>query len=456
MLLQRLSLTNFRNYVRLELPLAPGLSIVQGQNAQGKSNLIEAIAYLATSKSPRTSADAELVNWLALEEPYPYARLAADLKRSDRLERVDITLTPGGLGNGNLRKQVRINGVPKRGLDLVGLLLVVLFRPEDVDLVSGSPSERRRYLDIALCQIDHAYCRALSQYNKALEQRNALLRSLQSHGGHDAAVQLRFWDEKLAETGGLVMARRQWLINELEREASLRHLDLSSGYERLRLRYLPSFDPGHPPSKGHTPPSAPDEEGVRYDHLTPASVHGVFMAHLHHGRPRDLAAGMTLVGPHRDDLGFYLGDRNLRAFGSRGQQRTAALASKMAEIGIMTATAGAAPLLLLDDVMSELDASRRAMLRDALTTVSQALVTTTDWHHFTPDLLAGAQRLTVHAGQVEIVESLSISLDDRGRETKDEVVVATSRRENADAPSTGSGQAPQAARVGPVVVSGAG
>lgn len=402
MLLQRLSLTNYRNYVRLELSLPPGLTIVQGDNAQGKSNLLEAVAYLATSKSPRTSADAELVNWLAQQEPFPYARLAADLKRGDRLERVDITLMPGAAGNGSLRKQVRINNVPRRALDLVGLLLVVFFRPEDVDLVSGSPGERRRYLDIALCQIDHAYCRALSQFNKALEQRNALLRGLQN--SRDAAAQLRFWDEKLAETAGLVVTRRQWLINAIEREASLIHLDLSGGYERLQLRYLPSFDPGRPPQPGS---SAPEVEmaGVRYDELAPEAVRAVYLSHLHHGRGRDLAAGLTLVGPHRDDLGFYLGERNLRGFGSRGQQRTAALASKMAEIAIMTAVTGMAPLLLLDDVMSELDANRRAMLRDALSGVPQAVVTTTDWQHFPPELLSRALRLHVHAGQLRLLEA---------------------------------------------------
>ena len=398
MLLQRLSLTNFRNYARLELNLSTGLSIVQGENAQGKSNLLEAIAYLATSKSSRTSNETELVNWLAQEEPYPYTRLAAEIKKGDRLERIDVTLLPA-TGNGGYRKQVRINNVPKRAIDLVGMLLAVLFRPEDVDLVAGVPGERRRYLDIALCQIDRAYCRALSQYNKALEQRNALLRAL--HPGQQSHAELRFWDEKLAETGSLVISRRQWLIIELEKEASLRHLDLSGGYERLRLRYLPSFDPNQPPSG-----RSGSEEGVRYDGLTAEIVYSTFLAHLHAGRRRDLTSGITQIGPHRDDLGFYLGERNLRSFGSRGQQRTAALASKLAEVSIMTQVTGTAPLLLLDDVMSELDANRRAMLLDALTSVPQAIVTTTEWQPFTAALLAGARKLHVHAGQLQPVETL--------------------------------------------------
>jgi len=399
--LQRLSLTNYRNYVRLELALPAGISVVQGQNAQGKSNLLEAITYLATSRSPRTSSDSELINWSALDEPYPYMRLAAELNRDSRVQMVDITMMPGK-GNGRFRKQVRINGANKRALDMVGLLLVVLFRPEDVDLVSGSPSLRRRYLDVALCQIEPGYCRALSQYNKSLSQRNALLRSLRENP-KDAAAQLRYWDDKLVETGSVVMARRQWFINEIEQVASLRHLDLSGGYERLKIRYLPSFDPGHQPT--HERASYPStnslrEHGVSYGDLSPDQVRASFLAHLHAGRSRDLGAGMSLLGPHRDDLGFYLGERNLRNYGSRGQQRTAALASKMAELTIMTEVSGESPVLLLDDVMSELDAVRRGMVVDALLSAPQAIITTTDWERFDDAFLATANTLNVREGRL--------------------------------------------------------
>ncbi|RME85756.1 MAG: DNA replication/repair protein RecF [Caldilineae bacterium] len=401
MLLRHLSLTNFRNYVRLELDLAPGLSIVQGENAQGKSNLLEAIAYLATSRSPRAGSDAELVNWLVREEPYPYARLAAEVEKHQRVERLDITLLPAR-NNHRYRKQVRINGVNRRAIDLVGLMPVVLFRPEDVELVAGTPQQRRRYLDIALCQMEPPYCRALSEYNKTLSQRNALLRHL-AEGGGDPVQELRFWNDKLAETGSLVMAKRQWFINRLEREASLRHLDLSGGFERLRLRYLPSFDPGirpEPRQRRYPSTASLRERGVAYEALTPEQVRASFLAHLQAGLSRDLAAGMTLLGPHRDDLGFYLGEYNLRTYGSRGQQRTAALAARLAEVTIMTEAGGTAPILLMDDVMSELDATRRAMLVEALTSVPQAIVTTTDWEDFQTPLLEHATRLTVHAGQL--------------------------------------------------------
>ncbi len=402
--LRHLSLTNFRNYIRLELDLPLGLTIVQGQNAQGKSNLLEAIVYLATSKSLRAGSEAELVSWQVRDEPYPFARLAAEIQRGERVERIDITLLPNK-GNGRFRKQVRINGVNKRAMDLVGMMRTVIFRPEDVDLVSGSPGQRRRYLDIALCQMEPDYCRALSHYQKVLAQRNALLRNLAERSAGNVGEQLRFWDEKLVESGGLVVARRQWLIHELEKEAALVHLDLSGGVERLHLRYLPSFDPGHQPAGAHAAypgAQALRERGVSYPDLTADQARASLLAHLYAGRSRDLAAGMTLVGPHRDDLGFYLGERNLRAYGSRGQQRTAALASKLAEVAIMARISGEAPILLLDDVMSELDATRRAMLLQVIPTVKQAIVTTTDWQYFSADLLADAHRLQVHEGRLQI------------------------------------------------------
>ena len=397
--LRHLALTHFRNYARLELDLPLGITLIQGANAQGKSNLLEAIVFLATGKSPRAGSDAELVHWGVREDPYPYARVAAEVARDDRITHIDITLLPNKVP-GRFRKQVRINGVNKRAMDLVGILLTVLFQPEDVNLVSGSPARRRRYLDIALCQMEPRYCRALSHYQKVLAQRNALLRRLAEQGGRDAEDQLRYWDDKLVESGSLVVARRQWLIHQLEEEAALIHLELSGGVERLHMRYLPSFDPGLTPGPHESYPGTQvlRERGVAYAHLPVEQVHASFLAHLQASRARELAAGMTLIGPHRDDLGFYLGERNLRAYGSRGQQRTAALASKLAEVTIMTRVSGHAPLLLLDDVMSELDATRRAMLMKILPTVKQAIITTTDWAYFQDDLLKQAYRLCVQEG----------------------------------------------------------
>ena len=244
MRLNHLSLTNFRNYARLELSLPDRLMIIQGANAQGKTDLLEAIHLLATGRSPRAVAERELINWLALETPLPYARLVGEIGEGKDAQKLELVLEPAGNGSSNgptVRKQIRINGVAKRGMDLVGRLRVVLFLPEDVSLVAGAPAGRRRYLDIALCQIAPSYYRALSEYNRATSQRNALLRRLRDEGGDRG--QLAFWDAQMAEHGSLLIHRRSHAIQELDRSAGERQAELTAGGERLHLGYLPSPDP---------------------------------------------------------------------------------------------------------------------------------------------------------------------------------------------------------------------
>jgi DNA replication and repair protein RecF len=386
-ILKHLSLTNFRNFARLELSLQDRLTLFQGANAQGKTNLLEAIHLLATGRSPRAGAERELIAWLALESPLPYARLVAEVGEGGESQKLELVLEPvrngGGAGGPVVRKQVRVNNTPRRALDLIGRLRVVLFLPEDISLVSGAPSERRRYLDIALCQISHPYCRALAEYNRALAQRNALLRRLRDEGGD--AAQLAFWDDQLAEHGSVLLHRRAQAVAHLQRIAEGRHRALAGGRERLRLAYLPGAETGQIPG---APGVAREEIAAR------------LLRRLRDGRGREIAAGSSLVGPHRDDVTFDVDGRDLRCYGSRGQQRTGALALKLAEVEMMREETGDSPLLLLDDVMSELDETRRHALLDALEAVSQALVTTTDWSDFSPDLLSQSRRYRVEAGRI--------------------------------------------------------
>jgi len=398
--LHHLSLTNFRNYARLELSLAARLSVFQGSNAQGKTNLLEAIHLLATARSPRATAERELINWLALEGPLPYTRLAAEIGDGQTVERLELVLELSANGGSGplVRKQVRINGVAKRGLDLIGRLRVVLFLPEDVRLVAGSPGERRRYLDIALCQIDPPYCRALTEYNRVLAQRNALLKRLRDEGGD--VGQLSFWDEQIAEHGGRVLQRRARAVRMLDDIARVRHRELSGGAEWLTLTYLPSPASSAPGVKQVDAPAS-----ARYEDLPADQVAQLLAAHLRTQRSRDIAAGTSLSGPHRDDLAFSTEAHDLRVYGSRGQQRTAALALKLAEVEMMRHVSGESPLLLLDDVMSELDETRRHALLDALASVDQALVSTTDWADFTPELLNHARRYRVESGRLTEAES---------------------------------------------------
>jgi len=402
--LNRLSLTNFRNYTRLELSLPDRLLVLQGPNAQGKTNLLEAIHLLATGRSPRAVAERELINWLALESSLPYARLEADIGAGRDAQRLELVLELAANGGGNpiVRKQVRINGAPKRGLDLIGRLRVVLFLPEDVSLVSGAPSERRRYLDIMLCQISPVYCRALAAYNRAVMQRNSLLRRLRDEGGDPA--QLDFWDEQLGESGSLIYNWRNNALRSLDDMAGLRHSELSGG-ERLHLMYLPGFDPDRPVTEPAMSTQAVKQARLAdgqtpYQAISQAEVKQRMIERLHRLRRREIAAGSSLAGPHRDDVAFVVDEHDLRLYGSRGQQRTAALALKLAELRFMRDETGDSPLLLLDDVMSELDATRRHSLLDALEEVTQALVTTTDWGDFAPEMLRQARTMCVNGGRL--------------------------------------------------------
>lgn len=405
MRLNHLSLANFRNYTRLELSLPAGLTVIQGANGQGKTNLLEAIHLLATGRSPRATAERELISWLALDSALPYARLSGDIGEGRTAEKLELALelaTNGSANGPTVRKQVRINGAPRRGIDLVGHLRVVLFLPEDISLVAGAPAERRRYLDIALCQISTTYCRALGEYNRAAAQRNALLRRLRDEGGDPG--QLNFWDARLAEHGSTLLHRRSLAVHALDRIAAARHAELTGG-ERLHLGYLPSPDPA---ALAHESPRQTDaarklrlaEGRPAYEAVTREAIQEGFLAQLRAGRPREIAAGTCLVGPHRDDMAFTVDGRDLRAFGSRGQQRTAALALKLAELQLMRDETGENPLLLLDDVMSELDAARRQAVLVALASVDQAIVTTTDWGDFSAELLRQAHTLRVERGSL--------------------------------------------------------
>lgn len=414
--LAHLSLTHFRNYAHLELELTHRLALLQGDNAQGKTNLLEAVYLLATSKPVHAQTEREVVDWEAQEEPIPYCRVAAHVRLDEagreRLLDLEVIFTPRSDGL-NFTKQVKINGVGKRSMDLIGLMRAVLFLPEDIRLVDGSPGERRRYLDIALCQIDPAYCRSLSDYQKVLAQRNSLLKTLREQGVQAASpavdAQLSFWDEKLVQHGAQVLAKRQNFVAQIDGLARQRNADLSGGQERLRVEYVPSFNYGPLDEQEYqrwrtdidlSGNAGASDAGLAAFTTTPEDVVARFLRRLDERRRRELAAGATLYGPHRDDLRLLANRRDLRIYGSRGQQRSAALALKLAEVQAMTAATGSAPLLLLDDVMSELDARRRSTLLAALDGVEQAILTTTDWEDFTPEFRSAAQNLHVAAGRV--------------------------------------------------------
>jgi DNA replication and repair protein RecF len=402
MVITHVSLTNFRNYGRLELPLAPGATLLYGQNAQGKTNLLEAIYYLATTRSPHAEYDNQLLNWDAAQEDEPVSvgRLVAQVQRNDGDERLEMRLILERSGHGRagtFRREALVERRKVRLMDMLGHLRVVLFLPEDVQLVTGSPSMRRRYMDITLCQIDPVYCRNLSHYNKVIEQRNALLRQIAERSGSQDVLPV--FTDRVVNLGSQIFARRAVFLGEMARETQRVHYEsLTNGRETIRLQYLPRLS-----SNGQDADTAVSVGEWLYNNQAEMSTIKSRLADaLKMTQAQDMARGATTVGPHRDDWRFLLNGRDLSSYGSRGQQRTAILALKMAEISWMTAVTGDQPILLLDEVVAELDAQRRAALLQTVLTANQSILTATDPAMFPNEFLQGATNLHVENGRVHI------------------------------------------------------
>ncbi len=400
MYVRSLSLENFRNYTRLEQEWPRRPVLICGANAQGKTSLLESFYYLATGRSPLTATDRQLINWSAGQEGLTYAHLRAEVVRRDLVREIAVTISLAHTANGGqrLQKRIRIDRQVRRRRDLVGGLNVVLFLPQDVELVAGSPSGRRRYLDATLCQVDPDYCGALETYTETLRRRNALLRHLAEEGGDSA--QLDPLDELLARNGVIVSHGRRQLIADLSRHASRIHGELTGGEEWLRLAYRPNFDPARPPALeyqiglGLEEPSGPPV-GIDAGDLVVA-----FRQRLRERRRDEVERGVTLTGPHRDEMRFLIGEMDVGVYGSRGQQRTAVLALKMAQLVWMRERTGESPVLLLDEVMAELDRRRRVFLLAQVDGVEQALLTATDPEMFSPEFRERAVLLQVEGGIV--------------------------------------------------------
>ena len=375
MQITRLALTNFRNFPHLELDFPSGLTLLLGNNAQGKTNLLEAIFFLATARSPHAHAERELIRWGASTEPIPFARIEAQIiRRNDETITLEIVLVQStddkGESVGRVSKRIKVNGVNKRALDLLGQVNVALFLPEDLEIVFGAPGERRKYLDTTLSQIDPKYGRALSKYGQVLEQRNALLRELRERGSSGATPALDIWDEQLVAEGTYIITRRAETIERYNQLIDQIHPRLTDRHEKLRLAYQPSVE---------------HEKNVREQ----------FIRQLSALRSREVGAAMTLVGPHRDDVRFFIDGVDMITYASRGQGRTIALSLKMAEVELMRAEVKDDPVLLLDDVMSELDRPRRRAISEAILNASQAIISATDIEDFSDGLRSSARVFAV-------------------------------------------------------------
>jgi len=408
MYLKHLSLTNFRNFARLDLDMPRRVVVLVGSNAQGKTSLLEAVYFMAAFTSFQTHADRQLVNFIAAREARKQivvGRLVADFQRGKSNHRLEarLILEPTGVNGVRLRKEVLLDGVKRSLSDVIGQFNAVVFVPQMSQILEGGPDERRRYLNLTLAQTIPSYVRALSEYNQALSQRNALLKALYergaalglSKGGNNE--QLGVWDETLARLGAQIILWRVQAVQEIERLAARVHRDLTRGKEVLRLSYEPSFDPL---------PQPEGQLGLKMD--TPVDRSGLELEEIRVGfveklarlRREEIARGMTTIGPHRDELRFLANGIDLGDYGSRGQIRTALLALKMAEVNWMKERIGEWPVILLDEVMAELDLERRADLLKYLGRSEQVLFTTTDLNLFTQEFTSTAEIWKVQGGNV--------------------------------------------------------
>ena len=403
--ISQLSLTNYRNFNRLMVDLQPGPILLRGDNANGKTNLLEAIHFLSTTRSVHARSDQQLINWLILQqETLPFTRVEATVKTQTDTFQIAITIVRE---NGGFRKDIKLNGAKKRAMDVIGKLTSVMFLPEDIELVTGAPAIRRRYLDSTLCQINPDYCASLSRYNKVLTQRNALLKELFKRNGNPD--QLLYWDEQLVYNGATLIVHRHNTILDLDAVARRHHREVSGGKEGLRLHYAPSFDPYQRPQPNYQLPLMMEELAPYTTAAPPVKeVRETFQAYLNKARNDEINRGVTLFGPHRDDLHFLVDGIDMTLYGSRGQQRTAALSTKLAEVTLMQQSTGEMPVLLLDDVMSELDAHRRTQIINLVDQAGQALLTTTDWDDYAAEFRQRAKLFSIKTGRIEEKEAGSM------------------------------------------------
>ncbi|SKC09070.1 DNA replication and repair protein RecF [Lachnospiraceae bacterium] len=343
MIINRLELKQFRNYESLELDLSPGTNILYGNNAQGKTNILEALYVACTTKSHKKSKDREMIRFGSEE-----AHIRLLLEKKEIPYKIDTHLRK------SKKKSIAVNGLPlRRASELMGIANVVFFSPEDLNIIKNGPAERRRFIDMELCQLDKMYLSDLTNYNKCLGQKNALLKEIISdRQKRDSLIDtLDIWDEQLVFYGERVISRREKFLQELNEIIHVEHRNLTGSDDDFQICYEPD---------------AKAED---------------FSVKLKNSRAKDLRYGSANVGPQRDDINFLLNGVDIRKYGSQGQQRTVSLALKMSEIELVKREIHDAPVLLLDDVLSELDSNRQRYLLESIGSI-QTVITCTGLDEF--------------------------------------------------------------------------
>ncbi len=358
MIVERVELSNFRNYKLLKLDLDKKTNILYGKNAQGKTNILESVYVCSTTKSHRSNRDAELIR-LDSDE----AHIKLFIEKNNREQRIDIHLRR------NKTKGIAINGIPiKKASELFGVFNVVIFSPEDLDIIKKGPTERRKFIDMELCQLDKIYVYNLTNYNKIVIQRNKLLKDINFRP--ELKQTLEVWDHQLAEYGSKIIERRQKFIKEINNIMKPIHRELTGGVEDINIVYNKNCE-------------AED-----------------LLKTLEENRERDIKYKSTSAGPHKDDILFFHEDKNIRIYGSQGQQRTVALSLKLAEIELVKKLINDLPVLLLDDVLSELDSDRQNHLLKSLDNI-QTVITCTGLDEFIENRFKINKVFQVTEGNVE-------------------------------------------------------
>ncbi len=359
MYIESIELSNYRNYEELAVRFDSGTNIIFGDNAQGKTNILESLYLCGTTKSHRGSKDKDIIRFDCDE-----SHIKMFVNKNDISQRIDIHLKK------SKTKGIAINGVPvKKSSDLFGLVNIIFFSPEDLFIIKNGPSERRRFIDMELCQLNKIYLYNLSKYNKILEQRNRLLKDIAFTNDKSLLDTLDIWDMQIADYGSRIIEERQKFTDEINQIIYGIHRKLTDGIENLKVKYEPNV-------RG---------EG--------------FYEKLKSNREKDLIVKSTTSGPHRDDIGFYLNDIDVRKFGSQGQQRTCALSLKLSEIEIVSNMIHDIPVLLLDDVLSELDKKRQNQLINCLKGI-QTIITCTGLDEFVESKLSVSKVYKVVKGKI--------------------------------------------------------
>lgn len=339
MIIRSIELRNFRNYENLDIEFDEGTNILYGDNAQGKTNILEAAYMSGTTKSHKGSRDKEMIRFEQNE-----AHIRTVVEKNEKQFQIDMHLRCNG------SKGVAINKIPiKKASELFGILNIVFFSPEDLNIIKNGPAERRRFIDLELCQLDKLYLSDLANYNKVLNQRNRLLKDIAYR--QDLLDTLPVWDTQLVEYGRRIIAKRKTFVDELNQIIQQIHSNISGGKENLILKYEPNIDDIF------------------------------FEDELSRAKNKDLKLCQTTVGPHRDDMLFSIDGVDIRKYGSQGQQRTSALSLKLSEIDLVRKSIHNTPVLLLDDVLSELDSNRQNYLLNSITDI-QTIITCTGLEEF--------------------------------------------------------------------------